>query len=292
VHIAFTILIVCESLRGGDEMPDSNWINAEALATYIVGVISSVIVMLGWRLFNIKRPRRIVCQQTSMLSLVEIDERIKPRITVVLDKGEASERQVEELSQTVIDISNTSKDTIDEVNIKFKFDVPVLGMALDLPSDLEEEARAVVSREPDGLIREIVFSTPYLNSSKTYKDRVELTVLTSDRPTVKVTGGGRDWKVYYVSIKDRQREIARRIAIVTNLLVGASITTLIVLPALAWNGLSWRKGVILGFFLAGIVGFLQNRILWRWGLAPMRAFFKPRRVPHQTDRNPFRVFQG
>jgi len=191
-----------------------------------------------------------------------------------LDKGDTSEREVEELSQTVIDISNTSKDTTDEVKIKFKSDIPVLDTALNVPSDLEQEARAILSPDPDGSSGEIVFSSPYLKSSKPYKDRVELTVLTCGRPRVKVTGGGRDWKAYYASIEDRKRETERRMAFVTNL-VGTLITILTILAALAWNGLSWRKGVLAGFLLAGIVGFLANRILWRWGLAPIRAFFKP-----------------
>jgi len=257
-------------------MPDSNWINAEALATYIVGVISSVIVMLGWRLFNTKRPRRIVCQQTSLLSLVEIDERIKPRTTMILDKGEASEREVEELSQTVIQISNTSRDTIDDIEIKLKFDVPVLDTALDVPPGLEEKARTGISLGSDSSSGEIVFLTPYLNSFKTYRDKVELTVLTSGRPTaLEVGGGGRDWKAYYKSIEDKQRELERRSNIVMGF-VGALATATILL-ALEFAGVTQGtlRGILVGFLLAGIVGFVMNQILWKWGLGPIRAFFRP-----------------
>jgi len=255
-----------------NEMPNSSWINAEALATYIVGVISTLVVMLGWRLFNIKRPRKIVCQQTSVFSLVEIDKRIKPRITVIWDKGKMSEREVEKLSQTIIDISNTSKDTIDDVKIKFEFNVPIIETALNVPSELQDdEVRVILSPASNSSSREIIFSTPYLNSSKLYKETVELTVLTSGEPKVKVTGGGRDWKAYYMSIDDRQREAERRIYITSLTVTSIAILAFSLGPA--WSGLS-LKGILVGFLLAGIVGFLANRILWRWGLALMRPFFK------------------
>jgi hypothetical protein len=282
-------------------MPDSSWINAEALATYIAMIISAAILVLGWWLFRIKRPRRIICQQTSMLSLVEIDERIKPRTTMVLDKGKASERGVEELSQTVIEISNTSRDTIDDIEIKLKFDVSVLDTALDVPSDLEEKARIGVSLGSDGLSGEIVFSSPYLKSFKTYKDKVALTVLTSGRPTaLEVGGGGRDWKAYYISIEDKQREFERRTAIVRDL-VGALATVTILLFVLgsasvrqanaqqANAQLTW-KGILVGFLLAGIVGFVMSYMLWAWGLGPIRASLKPRTVVHKTAKGPFQVF--
>jgi hypothetical protein len=278
-------------------MPDSGWINAEALAAYVAMVISAVILVLGWWLFRIKRPRRIICQQISMLSLVEIDERIKPRTTMVLDKGEASEREAEELSQTVIDISNTSRDTIDDIKIKLKFDVPVLDTALDVPSDLEENARTSVSLGSDGLSGEIVFTTPYLKSFKTYKDKVKLTVLTSGRPTaLEVGGGGRDWKAYYKSIEDKRRELERRSALVTGFAgLLASVTTLVVLGSAdvgqADADLTWT-GILVGFLLAGIVGFAMSRMLWAWGLGPIRAFFRPQTVVHKTAKSPFQVFLG
>jgi hypothetical protein len=269
-------------------MPDSSWINAQAVATYIMGVVST---LLAWWL-RTKRPRRIICQQTSILSLVEIDERIKPRTTMVLDKGEASEREVEELSQTVIEISNTSRDTIDDIEIKLKFDVSVLDTALDVPSDLEEKARIGVSLGSDGLSGEIVFSTPYLKSFKTYKDKVELTALTSGRPTtLEVGGGGRDWKAYYTSIEDKQRELERRRNIVMGFVGALAIVT--ILLALEFAGVGrvdtqvTLKGILVGFLLAGVVGFVMSRMLWVGGLGPIRAFFRPQTVVPKTTKSPF-----
>ena len=50
------------------------------------------------------------------------------------------------------------------------------------------------------------------------------------------------------------------------------------------------QGILLGFVLAGVVGFTLNQILWQQGLGPIRAFFKPQTVVHHTKRSPFQVF--
>jgi len=50
--------------------------------------------------------------------------------------------------------------------------------------------------------------------------------------------------------------------------------------------------ILLGFVLAGIVGFTANQILWRHGLGPIRSFFKPQSVVHHTKKSPFQMFVG
>ena len=60
---------------------------------------------------------------------------------------------------------------------------------------------------------------------------------------------------------------------------------------IAWNGITF-KGVLVGFLLAGVIGFLANRILWKLGLTPIHAFFKPQRVSQQTKKSPFQVLLG
>jgi len=62
-------------------------------------------------------------------------------------------------------------------------------------------------------------------------------------------------------------------------------------PNIPWNGITC-KGILVGFLLAGIVGFLANRILWKSGVTPIRAFFKPQRVSQQTSKSPSRVLVG
>ncbi len=51
-------------------------------------------------------------------------------------------------------------------------------------------------------------------------------------------------------------------------------------------------GILLGFVLAGITGFILNQILWQQGLGPIRSFFEPQGVGHQTERSPFQVLLG
>ena len=62
-------------------------------------------------------------------------------------------------------------------------------------------------------------------------------------------------------------------------------------PTIAWNGITFN-GIVVGFVLAGIVGFLANRILWKSGVGPIRTFFKPQRVGQQTSKSPFQVLLG
>ena len=60
---------------------------------------------------------------------------------------------------------------------------------------------------------------------------------------------------------------------------------------ITWNGITF-KGVLLGFLLAGVIGFFANRILWKAGIGGIRAFFKPQSVTHRTGKTPFQVFLG
>jgi zinc transporter ZupT len=57
------------------------------------------------------------------------------------------------------------------------------------------------------------------------------------------------------------------------------------------NDITW-KGILVGFLLAGIVGFVINQILWRWGLGPIRAFFRPQSISQRTTKSPFQVYVG
>ena len=63
------------------------------------------------------------------------------------------------------------------------------------------------------------------------------------------------------------------------------------LPRIPWDGVT-GKGILVGFLLAGIVGFFANRILWQSGVRPVRAFFRPQIVVHQTKKSPFQVYRG
>lgn len=57
------------------------------------------------------------------------------------------------------------------------------------------------------------------------------------------------------------------------------------------SDITW-KGILVGFLLAGIVGFVMSRMLWAGGLGPIRAFFRPQTVAHKTAKSPFQVFLG
>jgi len=62
-------------------------------------------------------------------------------------------------------------------------------------------------------------------------------------------------------------------------------------PSIPWNGITC-KGILVGFLLAGIAGYLANRILWKSGVTPIGAFFKPQRVSHSTSKSPCQVLWG
>jgi NO-binding membrane sensor protein with MHYT domain len=57
------------------------------------------------------------------------------------------------------------------------------------------------------------------------------------------------------------------------------------------SDITW-KGILVGFLLAGIVGYVMSRMLWAGGLGPVRAFFKPQTVVHKTKKSPFEVLLG
>jgi hypothetical protein len=46
-------------------------------------------------------------------------------------------------------------------------------------------------------------------------------------------------------------------------------------------------GCMIGFFLAGFVGFVSSRILWHWGR--VRAMGKPQTTKSTTDKTPWQV---
>ena len=60
---------------------------------------------------------------------------------------------------------------------------------------------------------------------------------------------------------------------------------------ITWDGIT-LEGVLVGFLLAGAVGFLASRILWKAGIGGIRAFFRPQSVPQRTGKTPFQVFLG
>ena len=93
-------------------MPMSQWLNAEALAQYIIGAISTAIIILSWWLFQRKRPRYILVEPVSTLSLIDIDPTIRDRITVTLDKGVGGGGRIDALSQLVFVISNITSLTM------------------------------------------------------------------------------------------------------------------------------------------------------------------------------------
>jgi len=62
-------------------------------------------------------------------------------------------------------------------------------------------------------------------------------------------------------------------------------------PNIPWDGVTC-KGILVGFLVAGIIGYLANRILWKSGVTPVLAFFRPQRVSHPTSKTPFQVLLG
>jgi hypothetical protein len=57
------------------------------------------------------------------------------------------------------------------------------------------------------------------------------------------------------------------------------------------SDITW-KGILVGFVLAGIAGFVATQILWKRGLGPIRAFFRSQSVLQRTTKSPFQVYVG
>jgi hypothetical protein len=255
----------------------SQWLNAEALAQYIMGAISAVLVILGWWLFRRKRARYVQIEDFGRVSFIWIDSAFRERITVVLDKETGGGEQIDTLSQLRVKIRNTTRETIENVTLRLLFKptgARFLYVELDPPEDMQwQEAPPYYQLESES---RICVSLPYLKSSEVYgaEQAATLTILADGDPQIaKVVGGGRDWSARYISHEERakQRQLYLRLVAVINLLV------IFAFPILAFAFysylFSWRLGLhfIGGFIAASVVGFITSRILWMLGRATAMA---------------------
>ena len=258
----------------------SQWLNAEALAQYIVGALTTVLIILGWWLFKRKRARCILVEPVSDLSLLSIHPAIRDRITVILDKQVEGGEQIERLSQLRVKIHNTTRETIEKVVLRFFFKPPIarlLDVKLDPPEEmLWQDDPPHYQLESESQV--LAVSLPYLKSSDVYgeEQNVILTLLADGGPHIdRVVGGGADGTAQYLSYEDRLEQIERRQRFIAAMSVSVFLTFCIIT---IWTfyaqlsgvfssapGLYFIFGLIIGFTLAYAVGFISSRILWHWG---------------------------
>ena len=256
----------------------SQWLNAEALAQYIIGAISTAIIILGWWLFAKKRARYILCREAPLVSLMSIGSEFRERITVILDKEADGGEQIDNLSQLTIAIFNISRETIDNIELRFFFDLRrarLLNIEFYPPEEMQwqDDDSPLFQLVSESQIR---VSLPYLNPFKVYRQKAILTVLADGYPPItKVVSGGRDWKAQYLSYREhleqmRPRFGLRLIGTVTAVFIAFAIISWAFLaylsPALSLSsGSLFTSGVIMGFIFAGIFGRILGRFLWQWG---------------------------
>jgi len=256
----------------------SQWLNAEALAQYVVGALTAAITILGWRLFRRERARYILVEPVLELSLMWIHSAFRDRITVTLHKGMRGEEQIDKLSQLRVRISNTTRETINNVVLRFFFKPPIpriLDHKLDPPREMlgrDDPPHCQLESESQTL----VVSLPYLKSSDVYgeKQNATLTLLADGAPRIDdVIGGGPDWAAQYLSGEDRFKQEARQFGFRLIMIMIAAftifITTMWALYPYLSRVLSFSlrdliSGVIIGFIFAGIVGNFYIKILQRW----------------------------
>lgn len=258
----------------------SQWLNAEALAQYIVGALTAALIILGWWLFKRKRARYILVEWDSELSLMSIDSAIRDRITVTLDKQVEGGEQIRELSQLRVKISNTTGETINNVLLRILFKRPIpkfLDIKLDPPKEMEgRDDSPHYQLESESQI--LAVSLPYLKSSRVYgkEHDVTLTLLTDGDPRIDdVVGGGADWTAQYLSYEDRLERIERRYRF---LAVMASAVFWILFIITIWMfyaevsgmlssapGSYFTFGLVTGLTLTFAIEFIKRRILWHWG---------------------------
>jgi hypothetical protein len=161
----------------------SQWLNAEALAQYIIGALTTVVIILGWWLFKRKRACYVWIEELSGVSLISIDPAFRDRITVTLDKEIGGGEQIDNLSQLRMRIYNATRETIENVVLRFFFE-PMEARFLHVELDSPEEMQWLDDSphyqiESESRIR---VSLPYLKSSKVYEEEqmATLTVVAED----------------------------------------------------------------------------------------------------------------
>jgi len=258
----------------------SQWLNAEALAQYIVGALTTALIVLGWWLFKRKRARYILCREAPPMSLMFISSAVRERITVILDKEAEGGEQIANLSQLAMEIFNTSRETIDNIELRFFFDlreVRLLNIEFYPPEEMQwqDDDSPLFQLESESRIR---VSLPYLNPFKVYRQKAILTVLADGYPRItKVVGGGRDWKVQYLSYEERLKQMRPRFSLRA---IGTLTAVFIAFVIINWAFLAYLSpalslssdsqfisGVIMAFIFAGVFGRISTRLLFQQGRA-------------------------
>jgi hypothetical protein len=269
----------------------SQWLNAEALAQYIMGFLAAALIILGWWLFRRERARYILVETVSELSLIWIDSAFRDRMTVTLDKAIGGGGRIEALSQLVFKISNITNQTIENVVLRFFFEpggARLLYVELTPPEDIQWQGDSPLhQQEAESQIR---VSLPYLKSSKVYGEKqvAILTLLADGYPQLtKVIGGGRDWIARYLSEQELIDQSNRRLRwiTITSAIAGLGIFGIViwalyqifslVIPLSSMWTLA--SGVCTAFILAGVIGWISSRLLWWWGRGTAIRRRRPRR---------------
>lgn len=256
----------------------SQWLNAEALAQYIVGTLTTALIVLGWWLFKRKRARYILCWEAPPVSHMSIRSEFRERITVILDKEADGGEQINNLSQLTMLISNMSRETIDNIELRFFFDLRrarLLNIEFHPPEEMQwqDDDSPLYQLVSESQIR---VSLPYLNPFKVYGEEAVLRVLADGYPSItKVVGGGRDWKVQYLSYRQQLEQMSPRLSL---RLIGTVTAVFIAFAIISWafsaylspalslsSGSLFSSGVIMGFIFAGILGRISTRLLWQPG---------------------------
>ena len=223
-------------------MPMSQWLNAQALAHYVVGALAAAALILSWWLFTRKRARYVWIEDLERVSFIWIHSAFRERITVVLDKETGGEEQIDTLSQLRVKIYNATTETIENVTLRFLFEPPgarFLHVELDPPEEMQWlDDSPLYQIESESLI---CVSLPYLNPSSVFGEEqiVTLTVVADGSPRItKVVGGGLGWTAQYLSYEDRLQQEKRQL---TRQTITIMIGAFIVLVIASWAFYTYKR---------------------------------------------------
>jgi hypothetical protein len=177
-----------------------------------------------------------------------------------------------------IEIFNISRETIDNIELRFFFDLRrarLLNIEFYPPEEMQwqDDDSPLFQLASESQIR---VSLPYLNPSKVYEEQAVLTVVADGYPPItKVVGGGRDWKAQYLSYREQLEQMRPRFGL---RLIGTLTAVFIAFAIISWafsaylspalslsSGSLFISGITMGFIFAGIFGRILTRFLWQWG---------------------------
>jgi len=248
-----------------------------SIAPIIGAIVGAILTALFYSWRTRVRPHYLVCEEIARTSLEVIEE---AKEQTEIRYGGTS---VEVLSLEKLRLFNHGTQVLKDAHftVRFNPEVKIVGIRPLKILPAGEEGIILSGEEQPPKQNERKFHVHCLNPFKTYEQEVIMDLICDGEISeVSVLGTGPGWVVRFFS-KEAKAQMGRQAGnrLTALLRIGVLIvgTGVLLVPlgfgvprvARFMASPGSALGILLGFTLAGIVGFVANRILWVWGIGPL-----------------------